>query len=101
MKIEYRKRFLKELSKIPSENRLKIEKFVFEELPRLDVFMIGIVPESLEGFVELRQYKQGELSLEDLNENMDLPFFEINLTPKIEKVANKLIEFIKRSILNL
>ena len=74
---------------------------MIEELPRLDVFMIGIVPESLEGFVELRQYKQGELSLEDLNENVDLPFFEINLTPKIEKVAHKIIELIKSSILNL
>ena len=34
MKVEYRKRFLKELAKIPSEIRLKIEKFVFEDLPK-------------------------------------------------------------------
>jgi mRNA-degrading endonuclease RelE of RelBE toxin-antitoxin system len=34
MIVEYRKRFLKELSKIPSKTRLKIEKFVFEDLPR-------------------------------------------------------------------
>ena len=74
---------------------------MIEKLPKLDVFMIGIVPESLEGFVELRQYKQGELSLEELNQNIDLPFFEINLTPKIEKVANEIIELIKNSILNL
>jgi len=74
---------------------------IIEKLPKLDVFMIGIVPESLEGFIELRQYKQGELSLEDLNENIDLPFFEINLTPKIEKVAHEIIELIKSSILQL
>ena len=74
---------------------------ILEKLSNLDVFMIGIVPESLEGYVELRQYKQGELSLEELNQNIDLPFFEINLTPKIEKVANEIIELIKNSILNL
>jgi hydrogenase maturation protease len=74
---------------------------ILEKLSNLDAFMIGIVPESLEGFIELRQYKQGELSLEELNENVDLPFFEINLTPKIEKVANEIIELIKSSILNL
>jgi hydrogenase maturation protease len=74
---------------------------LLEKLPNLDAFMIGIVPKSLEGFVELRQYKYGELSLEDLNENVDLPFFEINLSPKIEKVANQIIDLIKNSILKL
>ena len=50
MKIEYRKRFLKELSKIPSQNRLKIEKFVFEELPRLEtIFDTGII-EHMKGY---------------------------------------------------
>jgi hydrogenase maturation protease len=69
---------------------------MIEKLPDLDVFMIGIVPKSLEGFIELRQYKQGELSLEDLNANIDLPFFEINLTPEIKKVADKIIDIIKQ-----
>jgi mRNA interferase RelE/StbE len=42
MKVEYRKRFLKELSKIPSETRLKIEKFVFEDLPKADsIYEVG------------------------------------------------------------
>jgi hypothetical protein len=36
MKIDYRKRFLKELSKILSKTRMKMEKFVFEELPKAD-----------------------------------------------------------------
>ena len=50
MKIEYRKRFLKELSKIPSEQRLKIEKFVFEELPEAkSIFNIGII-EQMKGY---------------------------------------------------
>ncbi|OFY75576.1 MAG: hypothetical protein A2275_19040 [Bacteroidetes bacterium RIFOXYA12_FULL_35_11] len=33
MKVEYRKKFLKELSVIPVRTRVKIEIFVFEELP--------------------------------------------------------------------
>lgn len=36
MKIVFRKKFLKELAKIPSKTRKQIEKFVFEELPKLD-----------------------------------------------------------------
>ena len=50
MKIAYRKRFLKELSKIPSEKRSKIEKFVFKELPKINsVFEIGII-EQIKGY---------------------------------------------------
>ena len=33
MNVEYRKRFLKELAKIPSHIRKEIELFVFEEFP--------------------------------------------------------------------
>ena len=35
MTIEYRKKFLKELSKIPLPYRTNIENFVFEYLPKL------------------------------------------------------------------
>lgn len=35
MKVEYRKRFLKELARIPAAQRKEIELFVFDELPRL------------------------------------------------------------------
>ena len=44
MKIDYRKRFLNEFSKIPSETRSKMENFVFEELPKANsIFEVGIV----------------------------------------------------------
>lgn len=50
MIVEYRKRFLKELSKIPYETRLKIEKFVFEDLPKSDsIFDIDII-EQMKGY---------------------------------------------------
>lgn len=50
MKIEYRKGFLKELAKIPSGTRLRIEKLVFEELPKAhSIFEMGIV-EQMKGY---------------------------------------------------
>ena len=50
MKVDYRKRFLKELSKIPSGTRSKIERFIFEELPKANsIFELGIV-EQMKGY---------------------------------------------------
>jgi len=50
MKIDYRKGFLKELSKIPSGARSRMEDFVFEELPKANsIFEIGIV-EQMKGY---------------------------------------------------
>ena len=50
MKISYRKKFLKELSKIPSPTRLRMETFVFEELPSANsIFEIGTV-EQMKGY---------------------------------------------------
>jgi hypothetical protein len=63
--------------------------------------MIGIVPESLEGFTELTQYKEGELTLDELNENENLPFFNIQLTNTIKKVADDLIATIREIIQRL
>jgi len=50
MKINYRKRFLKELSQIPSETRLRIEDFVFKDLPKANsIFKLGNV-EQIKGY---------------------------------------------------
>jgi len=68
---------------------------IMEKLPNLHVFMIGIVPKSLKGFTELELFKHGELSIDELNENDNLPFFAINLTPVIKEVADRIIEIIK------
>ena len=71
---------------------------IVEKLPKLNVFMIGFVPESLEGFKELKLYKQDELTLEERSDNIDLPFFEINLTKTLKNEADKLIEIIRKLI---
>jgi len=50
VKVEYRKKFLKELSKIPSEIRTRMEHFVFEDLPRANsIFELGMI-EQMKGF---------------------------------------------------
>ena len=74
---------------------------IVEKLPELNVFMIGFVPESLEGFKELKLYKKDVLTLEERSDNIDLPFFEINLTKTIKTEADKLIEIIKKLINSL
>jgi hydrogenase maturation protease len=74
---------------------------IIEKLANLNVFMIGIVPESLEGFSELNLYKEDEFSIEERSEHEDLPFFDINLTDTIKKVANQIIEIIKEILLKV
>lgn len=71
---------------------------IAKELPHLHVFMLGFVPESLEGFIELKQYKNNEISLEELSENIEYPFFEINLTDTLRNAADRVIELVKRLI---
>ena len=71
---------------------------IVEKLPALNVFMIGFVPESLEGFKDLKLYKEDSLTLEERSDNIDLPFFEINLTRTLKIEADKLIEIIKKLV---
>ncbi|MBY8986009.1 MAG: hydrogenase maturation protease [Candidatus Lokiarchaeota archaeon] len=68
---------------------------LLEKLPGINVFMIGFVPKSLEGFTELSFYKEDEYSLEERNENQDLPFFAFHLSETIQNVANQIITIIK------
>jgi mRNA interferase RelE/StbE len=50
MKVEYQKRFLKELAKIPFKKRKGIEEFVFTEVPGSgDLYEIGKV-EKMKGY---------------------------------------------------
>jgi len=60
--------------------------------------MIGFVPESLEGFNDLKLYKEDSFTLEERSDNIDLPFFEINLTRTLKFEADRLIKIIKKLI---
>ena len=50
MKVKYRKKFLKELSQIPSQQRVKMERFVFKELPQAEsIHKLGAI-EQMKGY---------------------------------------------------
>ena len=60
MKIEYRKKFLKELSKIHIKERSRIESFVFKELPEANsIFELGNV-EQLKGYASYYKVRFGQ-----------------------------------------
>ena len=60
MKIEYRKKFLKELSKIQVGERLRIENFVFKELPKANsIFELGNV-EHMKGYPSYYKIRFGQ-----------------------------------------
>lgn len=67
---------------------------IIEKMPNLQAFMIGIVPESLEGFTELFLYKKDGVFINEMNDSEDLPFFDIQLTDTIKKVGDELIQII-------
>ncbi len=59
MIFEYRKRFLKELAKIPTSTRSKIEKFVFDILPNADsIHDIGVI-EQMKGYPSFYKVRFG------------------------------------------
>ncbi|MFX1498197.1 MAG: hydrogenase maturation protease [Promethearchaeota archaeon] len=72
--------------------------FILKQLPMLDIFMIGFVPESLEGFETLEFYNRDQIDFNKIGENIDLPFFQINLTKTLEKTAIEIINIIKKLI---
>ncbi|MFX0177842.1 MAG: hydrogenase maturation protease [Candidatus Hodarchaeota archaeon] len=71
------------------------------KVPNIQVIMIGFVPESLEGFKDLKLYQGDKINFEDLGKEIELPFFEINLTEKIQQSALQVIDLIKKLIIEL
>lgn len=60
MKVAYRKRFLKDLSSIPSNLRGPIEHFVFEELPQADSLQSTGKIEKLKGHTAFFKARFGD-----------------------------------------
>ena len=60
MKVEYRKRFLKELARIPADHRKEIEDFVFKELPALQTVAASGNIERLKGYPGFYKIRFGE-----------------------------------------
>jgi len=63
MKVEYRKRFLKELAQLPKNPRTEVEKFVFEVLPEAATLaLIGKV-EQMKGYKHFFKVRFGNYRL--------------------------------------
>jgi mRNA interferase RelE/StbE len=60
LKIEFKKKFLKELAKLPSPYRNNIEKFVFEDLPNFKSISEAKRIEKLKGYNEFYKVRFGE-----------------------------------------
>ncbi len=58
-KVEYTKRFLKELSKLSQEIRGKVEKIVFEELSSPNPFELGYI-ERMTGYPDMYKIRVGD-----------------------------------------
>ena len=50
MRVEYRKRFLKDLAAVPGEQRSKIEQFAFEQVPGAESLASLQVVERMRGY---------------------------------------------------
>ena len=58
-KVEYTKRFLKELSNLPNEIQVQAEKIVFEELPSSNPFDLGYL-EHMTGYPDKYKIRMGK-----------------------------------------
>lgn len=80
-----------------SSHVLPIPVFISElkvVLPELQSLLIGVIPVSTEHTEEVLQYKPEFYTLDDYENNPDLPFYEFNLSPKIQKTADDLVNFL-------
>lgn len=63
MRVEYRKKFLRELALIPQKPRLEIEIFFFEVLPAApDLFSVGKI-EKMKGYPQFYKVRFGDYRL--------------------------------------
>ncbi len=86
-----------------SSHVLPIPVFISElkfSLPNLKSALIGIVPVSTDYTEEVLQYKPDIYSLDDYESDPDLPFYEFNLTPKIQKIADQLVDYLLEILKN-
>jgi len=70
--------------------------YILDKLSGVDIFMLGFVPKSIDGFTTLKMYGEGKYTIQELNENEDLPFFGFQLTNTLKKTADSIINIIKK-----
>jgi hydrogenase maturation protease len=81
-----------------SSHTLPIQLFITSfksDLPGLQTYLLGVNPVSLLATEERFIYKPEKFDLDDFERDPNLPFFEINLTPEIYGIADKIIKFLE------
>lgn len=63
MKVEYRKKFLKELAQLPQNPRVEVEKFVFEILPEASTLASLGKVEQMKGYKHFFKTRFGNYRL--------------------------------------
>jgi hydrogenase maturation protease HycI len=74
---------------------------IIQKIPGIEIFMIGFVPKNLDGFKELKIHEKRRRALIEMEENIEIPFFQINLSETIQKAADQVINIIKKLIKTL
>lgn len=67
------------------------------KLSDIKIFMIGIVPKSIDLSEPLIPYREGDISLDDYDLNPDLPYFKFQLSKEVQTAA----EFVIKIIINV
>ena len=74
---------------------------IIQKIPDIKILMIGFVPKTLDGFKELKIHEKRRDALLEMEENIEVPFFQINLSNTIKEAADRVIQIIKKIIKNL
>lgn len=62
-----------------------------QDLPEMKTFLLGVNPLSMQGTIQRKPYMPENYTLDDYDADPELPFYEINLTTEIKKIADDLI----------
>jgi hydrogenase maturation protease len=68
------------------------------QIPDLKVKLLGIEPYSLEFLDRYVLFKEEEYSLDDKEQNTNIPFYAFNLSENMEKICNQLVELFQSII---
>ena len=65
-------------------------------IPDLQTYLIGITPVSTDYNDLVEQYRSDLDTLDDYEQQPDLPFYNFNLSPKIQKIADELVLYLRQ-----
>ena len=70
----------------------------YRGVPNLKIFLLGITPFSLDFMDTYELFDEENYSLDDKEENPNIPFYSFNLTPEIEEISEEIVALLKEII---